>query len=85
MAETKGKVVDTIHLPGNGVVLWSIELPDGKQHTLFWQEKDFGPSWRLRGEMTPERIEYFNSLMIGKEIPVDIGGAGPVTKNEPDQ
>lgn len=79
-------VAETAYLPGNDVVIWDVETEDGEQHKLFWERKFFHTTFNIKSELSPKLVMYFNEKMIGKQITVDIGGAGPLPKeHEPNK
>lgn len=67
----------------NDVVIWEVETEDGKQHELYWERKYLHTSFKGLGfELSPKMAAYFNDKMIGKEMMVDLGGAGPIPKEK---
>lgn len=77
MSLTKVKVIDNIYLPHNDVVLWEVETETGERHTLYWERPNFGASFNIHADISADLVLEFNEKMIGKEVHVDIGGAGP--------
>lgn len=87
MSLKKITVVETAYLPGNDVVIWDVETENKEPHKLFWERKFFHTSFSgIKHELSPKMVMYFNDIMLGKQMMLDIGGAGPVPiENEPNK